>query len=98
MNPSEQMLGLAMRARKIVTGEDIVVKAIRQGQVKLVILSNDASENTRKKVTDKCAYYKVPCIQHGSREVLGSALGKGTRVVVGITDSGFAKKIRELIG
>lgn len=49
MNQIEQMLGLAMRARKLITGEELVVKAIRQGQVKLVILASDASANTRKK-------------------------------------------------
>ncbi|WP_027414644.1 YlxQ family RNA-binding protein [Aneurinibacillus terranovensis] len=98
MNKVEQMLGLAMRARKVLTGEETIVKAVRQGEVRLVILSNDASGNTRKKIMDKCTYYHVPCVLYGDRVTLGSALGKEQRVAVGVTDAGFAKKIGQLIG
>jgi ribosomal protein L7Ae-like RNA K-turn-binding protein len=97
MNQIEQMLGLAMRARKVITGEELVVKAVRQGQVQLVILANDASDNTKKKLTNKCASYEVPLVVYGERDALGAALGKEQRVVVGITDLGFAKKIHQLI-
>jgi ribosomal protein L7Ae-like RNA K-turn-binding protein len=97
MNQIEQMLGLAMRARKLITGEELVVKAIRQGQVKLVILASDASANTRKKITDKCGSYEVPWAAYGDRISLGAALGKEQRVVIGITDMGFAQKLKQLI-
>lgn len=43
------LLGLAARARKIVTGEEQVIKEVRGQNAKLVILSTDASKNTRKK-------------------------------------------------
>lgn len=54
------LLGLANRARKVVSGEDLVIKEIRNARAKLVLLTEDASSNTAKKVTDKCNYYKVP--------------------------------------
>lgn len=44
-----QLLGLATRARKVVTGEELVIKEIQKGNAKLVILSSDASQNSRKK-------------------------------------------------
>lgn len=44
-----QMLGLATRARKIITGEELVVKEIQKGNAKLVILASDAAYNSRKK-------------------------------------------------
>ena len=52
------LLGLANRARKIISGEELVIKEVRKGRAKLVILSRDASENTSKKITDKCTIIK----------------------------------------
>ena len=45
------MLGLATRARKIISGEELVVKEIQKGNAKLVILASDAAYNSRKKIT-----------------------------------------------
>jgi ribosomal protein L7Ae-like RNA K-turn-binding protein len=64
-------LGLAMRAGKLATGEEAVLNAIRSGDAKLVILAEDASENTRKKYNDKCNSYEVPLLTIGNREQLG---------------------------
>ncbi|MER2071649.1 MAG: ribosomal L7Ae/L30e/S12e/Gadd45 family protein, partial [Psychrobacillus sp.] len=54
-----QLLGLATRARKTISGEELVVKEIRSKKAKLVILANDASHNTAKKLNDKCASFNV---------------------------------------
>jgi ribosomal protein L7Ae-like RNA K-turn-binding protein len=97
MNKIEQMLGLAQRARKLITGEELVIKAVRQGQVHLVILADDASPNTYKKVTDKCGSYEVSCVTYGDRYTLGAALGKEQQVVIGVTDAGFAARLTQLI-
>ncbi|MFA9558042.1 YlxQ family RNA-binding protein [Evansella sp. AB-rgal1] len=91
------MLGLASRARKLITGEELVVKAIQKQKVYAVILSEDASLNTKKKIQDKCSFYKVPLMIIGNRQQIGNAIGKDERVVVGIEDAGFAKKIKSLI-
>ncbi len=90
-------LGLAYRARKVSSGEELVVGDVRSGRAKLVFLSNDASSNTTKKITDKCHSYGVRCIVIGDRYQLGAAIGKEARVVVAITDVGFAKKLTELV-
>lgn len=92
-----QLLGMAARARKISTGEDLVVQAVRSGDAKLVILSGDASKNTLKKLTNKCNTYEVEKHIFGSREELGHAIGKEARVVLALTDKGFAKKLSELL-
>lgn len=98
MNPKvAQMLGLAMRARKIVTGEGLVVQAVRSNHAKLVILATDASANTAKKVTDKCSHYNVPCFQLSTRFDLGHAIGKDARVTIAITDSKLAESIQHLL-
>ncbi|TYS46672.1 YlxQ family RNA-binding protein [Bacillus infantis] len=99
MNSNQWMslLGLANRARKIISGEELSVKEIRGGKAKLVLLSADASANTAKKVTDKCKSYHVPYKIVGNRHLLGQAIGKEARVVVAVLDSGFAKKLLTLL-
>ncbi|UII57451.1 YlxQ family RNA-binding protein [Cytobacillus spongiae] len=91
------LLGLANRARKIISGEELTVKEIRNGNAKLVLLSQDASANTMKKITDKCKSYEVPYKLVEDRYQLGQAIGKEARVVVAILDNGFAKKMVTLL-
>lgn len=43
------LLGIAARARKVISGEELVVKEVRNGNAKLVLLANDASKNSSKK-------------------------------------------------
>ena len=97
VNQWASLLGLANRARKIISGEELSLKEIRRGKAKLVLLSTDASTNTVKKITDKCKSYDVPYRMIENREVLGHAIGKDARVVVAILDGGFAKKLLTLL-
>ena len=96
MNKFLQLLGLAMRAGKVVSGEDFVIQEIRSGKAQLVILSMDAKKNTEKKISDKCHSYKVPLLRYGTRQELGNAIGKEARVVIAVTDRGFARSFMKL--
>ncbi|AJS61521.1 L7Ae/L30e/S12e/Gadd45 family ribosomal protein [Paenibacillus sp. IHBB 10380] len=98
MNKTLSRLGLAMRAGKIVTGDEIVLKTIRSSEAKLVILAGDASLNTQKKFRDKCGTYKIPLLIGFDRESLGTSIGKPNRVVLAITDQGFAEMISKPMG
>lgn len=91
------LLGLANRARKIISGEELVVKEVRSGRAKLVLLSKDASANTQKKVLDKCKSYHVPVKFVEDRYILGHSIGKEARVVVALSDAGFAGKLSEML-
>jgi ribosomal protein L7Ae-like RNA K-turn-binding protein len=91
------ILGLATRARKIITGEELVVKEVRAGNAKLVLVAGDASSNTMKKLHDKCSYYEVPIRTVEDRYELGRAIGKDARVSIAITDEGFAKKLLTML-
>lgn len=90
------LLGIAARARQVVSGEEQVVKEVRGQSAKLVILSTDASKNTQKKLRDKCNSFQVELYEFSTREVLGHATGRETRVSLAIMDRGFAKKLSEL--
>lgn len=93
-NKALSRLGLARRAGKLVSGEELVLKAIRSGEANLVLLAEDASAGTRKKISDKCASYGVELLVGYSRIELGGAAGQPERVLFAVTDRGFAKMIR----
>ena len=93
------MLGLCRRAGSVIIGTDLVTKSLPSGKIKLVMYAADSSQNTEKKITDKCSFYGVKCVkieQDGAE--LGHAIGKAATVcVVGITDSNFSKTLSTLI-
>lgn len=91
------MIGLAMKAGKIVSGEFMCEKSIKSGRAVLVIISEDASDNTGKKFSDMCTFYGVNFKFFGDSEQLGHAMGKQFRKVVCIEDSGFADSIGKLL-
>ena len=86
-------LGLAMQAGKLITGDENVLTAIRAGTALLVLIADDASEKTQKKFQDKCSHYAVPIWACCNRNDLGQSIGKPERVVLAVTDSGFAQMI-----
>ncbi|PLT34173.1 YlxQ family RNA-binding protein [Bacillus sp. V5-8f] len=91
------LLGLANRARKLISGEELVIKEIRNGKAKLVLLAMDASSNTEKKIIDKCRYYDVPIKRVENRSILGQSIGKEERVTIAVLDDGFARKLQTLL-
>lgn len=90
------MLGLARRARKLVSG-DTLLKSIQNKSAKLVIIADDASENTKKKYIDKCTFYHVPYVMVESVANLSQAIGEYNKVAVAITDEGFAQKLQSYL-
>ena len=88
-------IGMCMRAGKLAVGPDVAFDTMRAfsqrkkgDRVYVVIEASDTSENTHKRITDKCTYYDVPHIRLsvGMGE-LAEAVGKIRAVAaVGITD------------
>jgi ribosomal protein L7Ae-like RNA K-turn-binding protein len=89
------LLGIAMRGRNLVSGEFQTLEAVRNGSAMLVIIAEDASDNTRKLFTDKCSFYGVPVHRYGTKEILGRAIGKDYRSSLGVCEAGLAAKIIE---
>ncbi|CBH21811.1 Ribosomal protein [Acetoanaerobium sticklandii] len=92
------LIGFAYKSRKMVSGEGITLEAIKKNKVKLVFLASDASENTRKRIKDKCSYRDIPVSEELDRQQIGNAIGKDERVVIGITDEGFSQSMLKLLG
>ncbi len=92
-NKVYSLLGIAMRGRNLVSGEFQTLEAIRKGSAMLVIIAEDASDNTRKLFSDKSSFYGVKAVIYGTKEDLGRAIGKDPRSSVGVCDAGLADAI-----
>lgn len=91
------MFGLAQRAGKLVSGDDTCEMTIKTNKCCLVIVSQDASDGTKKKFKDMCNYRKIKLLEYGEKERIGSHIGKESRSVIAIKDDNFARKIEEMI-
>jgi ribosomal protein L7Ae-like RNA K-turn-binding protein len=89
------LLGLATKAGKTASGEFSTEKAVKEGKAYLVIISEEASANTKKNFTNMCTYYQVPYYCFGGKGELGHAMGKEMRASLAVTDAGFAKAVNE---
>lgn len=97
-DPICSLLGLAARGRNAVSGEFSVENALKSGKAYVVIIANDASENTRKKFTDMATYRGVPVYLYQDKDILGKCLGKEMRSTVAIVDEGLAKAVIRKFG
>ena len=89
------MLGLATRSGNVVSGGFATEEAVKRRKAYLVIIAEDASDNTRKKFSNMCGFHKVPCEYYSNKEMLGHAIGKDERSCLAVTDKGFANSIRK---
>ena len=95
MNRVLAMVGMAMKAGRVVSGEFSTEKAVKEGKAFLVIVSEAASDNTKKKFRNMCTYYEVPMYIYGTKEKLGHSMGKEFRASLAVTEEGFAKSIEK---
>jgi ribosomal protein L7Ae-like RNA K-turn-binding protein len=91
------ILSLASRAGKIASGGESVEKALQSGACELIIVSDEASTNTKKKFVNKCYYYGKDVVCCGSISAISKAIGRNERAVVSVNDAGFAKLLKECV-
>ena len=94
-NKTMGLIGLATKAGKTAGGEFLTEREVKSGRAALVIVADDASENTKKKFQNMCEYYKVPIRFYGDKDTLGHAMGKQFRASLAVLDEGLAKGIRK---
>ena len=96
------MLGFARRAGKTVIGTELICRAMKnrgENRIRLVIISDKASDATRKKLAVKSEFYGIEYIEVGmDGESLGHLLGKSfSPAAVAVTDDGFASEIKKAL-
>ena len=95
----EGLLGLARKAGRIILGTELICDAVRRRRVRQVFITANASDNTKKRLTNCCEYYGVGYAALPiTTEALARVSGKtGAVAAAGITDEGFAGAMTELI-
>ena len=88
-----QMLGIAAKSGNVVSGEFSTEKAVKTGTAYLVIVSEEASNNTNKMFTNMTSFYEVPMYVFGTKEELGRCIGKEFRASLAITDENLANAV-----
>ncbi len=91
----DALIGFAIKARRIALGETILIK-VREGKCRLVLLADDASEGTQKKLLDKLEYYHCSALTYGTKESLGNLLNKEAVSAIAILDNNIAKQIEKI--
>lgn len=94
MRPEQKqlnMLGLAQRASELISGDEMVEKALKNHRIHLILLANDASLATQNRYQKLTQLYQVPMIQTFSKYEISHAIGK-SRTICGITNKGMANK------
>lgn len=94
-NKALSLIGLATKAGKTASGEFSTEKAVKTGKAYLVLVAEDASENTKKKFRNMCTFYEVPLYFLSDKEGLGRAMGKEFRASLAVTDESFAKAMQK---
>ena len=89
------MLGIARRAGALTLGTDGVLGAIASGSAAVTLLDAAASENTKKKFRDSCAFYGVELFETAP-DRLGYAVGKPGRMCAAVAKGTLGDKLRDL--
>ena len=87
------MLGIAAKSGSVVSGEFSTEKAVKTGHAYLVIVAEEASDNTKKMFTNMTDFYEVPMYVFGTKEELGRCIGKEFRASLAITDENLANAV-----
>ena len=93
-------LGLCSKAGKLIFGVPMIIEAMQKGKkTYLVLEAGDTSDNTHKKITDKCSFYGVEKIRiDADGGELASRIGKSSSLAaVAITDESFYKMVSKNI-
>ena len=99
MSPEQQLLnllGLAQRAGQLVTGEPMVLAAIKADKIRFLWIANDMGASTKKKFTDKATFYKVLFSTASDVAELSQATGR-QRYALGVSSAGSAKQMHSLL-
>lgn len=90
------LLGIARRAGELSSGEETVLKAIRNQDAKFVFIAQDTGDSSSKKFQDKCQFYHIEYDKTFNKQQLNQATGQ-KRTVYAVTQLGFARKFKELL-
>ena len=101
MNEKERLLsflGIARRAQKLSMGADAAQEAMQKGKTKLLLLASDLSERPERSARAEAQAASTPVLPAGvTMDEIAFSVGKRTGILA-VNDSGFAGKLRTMLG
>ncbi len=96
------LIGLAERAGKAVSGADAVKASLLRGKARILICTRDISRGTMDKILTAAERGaregKEPALySFGESERLGMSMGRPPRTVLAIEDKGFAEGLAQIL-
>ena len=91
------LMGFAKKSGNLVSGVNTCSFNMAKGKVKLVILAEDISENSEKKIMKDVRKYGVDHIKYCAAEELSHATGAEGRTVFAVLDENFADALKREI-
>lgn len=93
MDSALQLLGLIYKAKRMILSEDEVLNHL--SEIRFMIIASDISIKSKERFLKKCSYYKIEYTDKYTTEQLSNSIGKDNVKVIGITDKGFVKSLKE---
>ena len=90
-------MGFARKSGNLISGSNTCSITMKKGKVKLLLIAEDASDNTKDKMTNEAKARGVCVMIYGDGEEMSHAVGESGRTVFGITDVNFAQVIKKEI-
>lgn len=104
------IIGFAMKAGKLACGTDRICDEIRRhgspddgdgrsrSSCGVVLLTSDASANTKKRISNACRYYRVELYETPlTQSELSSRIGKASAAACATFDRNFADGFRKVV-
>lgn len=89
-----QMIGLCMKAGRLLSGNEQVLEALKAGKGTFLIVAKDSVERTKNDYITVAKKKNIDYVLWGEKEKLGHAIGKGIRTALLIIDNGFSQAIQ----
>jgi len=93
-----RLLGLGLRAGRVVVGVAGVRAQLQRGAVRCVVLAADASARTQDKVERLARARGVPVVRGPLAQALGAGLGRPPVQAVGVADGALARGVVASLG
>lgn len=90
-------LGFAKKSGNLMSGINTCTFAMARRKAKLIIIAEDISENSEKKIMKEIRKHNVKHVKYGTIDELSHAVGSSGRSVFAICDNNFTKVILEQI-
>ena len=96
MQKLEGLLGLCRRAGQITVGADLALREIKAGRAALALVDAGASEGTKKKIRDACAYRHLP-VRFLPEGLLDRACGQDGRMAAAMKPGKLCSQMIQLL-